>query len=240
MAKETSKEISLEQALQLERHYVLRRADELGYLGEIKAYSHSKETSSCHEKVRLLNETLPGGRWVSERVVKAVFCVIENNLYTFIFPELKPLNYNRKGGGARRKKRARKYGRFNNETITSLLSSAKYEHTDYSFHKSPLCIPRDMEQGTCTPFITQEEIADLKERCYPTPRILIHNYPKIAFKLVDISVGGKGEEAHKTSLHIPYRAIFGILNAEFGGKNVIQLDFWEKYKNIKNVLPFNL
>jgi len=230
MAKETSANISLEQALQPERHYVIRHADELGCLDRIEAYLHSRATSSCHEKVRLLNETLPDGEWVSERVVKVVFCVIENNLYTFIFPELKPLNYSKKGGGARRKRRTRKYGRFNEETITSLLSSVKYEHKDYSFHKSPVCIPKDMEQGTCTPFITKEEIADLKERCYPTPRILIHDYPKIASKLVDLSVGKKGWEAHKISLHLPYQAIYDILKAEFGEGSVLMVDFWEKYK----------
>lgn len=72
--------------------------------------------------------------------------------------------------------------------------------------------PVGMEHGTCSPFpyegSMEMEISDL----------VIVDHPSIDDTLVDISVGGTGEEAHKTSMHLPYGGIHTILRERFGDR----------------------
>jgi hypothetical protein len=71
-------------------------------------------------------------------------------------------------------------------------------------------VPAGMEAGTCTPFPRESSMGkDIQ-------KIVVIDYPKIDHQLVDISVGGLGDDAHKVSVHIPYGGIYRILRHRFG------------------------
>jgi prolyl-tRNA editing enzyme YbaK/EbsC (Cys-tRNA(Pro) deacylase) len=81
----------------------------------------------------------------------------------------------------------------------------------------PSLPPSGMEYGTCSPFPLESSMED------EITRIIIIDHPSIDDKLVDISVGGSGEEAFKTSMHIPYKAVYDILYSKFGDK-IVKID----------------
>ncbi|MEJ2267769.1 MAG: hypothetical protein P8X70_01695, partial [Nanoarchaeota archaeon] len=66
----------------------------------------------------------------------------------------------------------------------------------------------------CDPFIST-----------PLEKIFIHNIPRLDREIVDISIGGEDDEAHKISLHLPYEGIYKILNYKFGDK-IQKVDFF--------------
>ncbi len=95
------------------------------------------------------------------------------------------------------------------------------------------CIPSSMESGTCTPFVSFAEMhlnplerGRINENYGGIRAVFIHDEPSLDEKLVDISVGGRGAEAHKTSLHLPYKAIYEILVAAYGEKKIFKMAFW--------------
>ncbi|HLC98114.1 MAG TPA: hypothetical protein VJC21_05020 [Candidatus Nanoarchaeia archaeon] len=95
------------------------------------------------------------------------------------------------------------------------------------------CIPSSMESGTCTPFVSFAEIysnplerGKINDNYGGIRAVFIHDEPSLDDKLVDISVGGRGAEAHKTSLHLPYKAIYEILVETYGKKKVFRMAFW--------------
>ncbi|MDP3640238.1 MAG: hypothetical protein Q8R53_03485 [Nanoarchaeota archaeon] len=95
------------------------------------------------------------------------------------------------------------------------------------------CIPSGMESGTCTPFVSFAEMysnplerGKINDRYGGIQAVFIHDMPSLDDLLVDISVGGKEEDAHKTSLHLPYKAIYEILAAEYGEKKIFKMAFW--------------
>lgn len=48
--------------------------------------------------------------------------------------------------------------------------------------------------------------------------LFIYDFPTLDKAIVDISLGGQGELAHKVSLHLPYVGIYDILKSQFGAK----------------------
>ncbi len=73
-------------------------------------------------------------------------------------------------------------------------------------------MPEGMTRGTCTPFpykSSMEKEIDL---------LIIKNVPELDKQDVDISVGGFEEEAFRTSIHLPYSAIYEILHHKFKDK----------------------
>lgn len=131
--------------------------------------------------------------WDSRRVVKAVFLHKDREMYGFVFPELgaeKPLSVSAK------------------DVLPSLLGISGKQAKKY---RNSVC-PEGMEFGTCTPFVPEDAFNQGLSRLY------IHNFSDIEDQVVDISIGGSGEGAHKTSLHLPYEGIYDILERRFGDR----------------------
>lgn len=178
----------LQEILHPEQGYVLEAQASLGI--DIRVALHESETDTCFEKAEILG-------WPAERVVKAVFLSRGSELYGFIFPEIgteeSPAYINAR------------------EIIKALLGygngKAKEFHNDYC--------PEGMEKGTCTPFVLERTFENPDKRL---ARLFIHRKPELDDKVVDISIGGAGEEAHRLSLHMQYRAIYDILEYRFGDK----------------------
>lgn len=81
-------------------------------------------------------------------------------------------------------------------------------------------IPASMESGTCTPFLCWKEMysnrlerGKINDVYGGVQALFIHDEPSLNDKLVDISVGGRGEEAHKVSLHLVYMTV--VINEEY-------------------------
>ena len=70
-------------------------------------------------------------------------------------------------------------------------------------------VPLGMEHGTCTPFAREDADIDY---------FVIHKDPSLDEQLVDVSVGGVGERWHRTSLHLPYKAIHTILSKAYASR----------------------
>lgn len=135
--------------------------------------------------------------WHSSRIIKIVFFTYQSKVYGFVFPEL--------GKKLEQKDIAR--------ALEISASQAKKQVRNHY-------IPSGMEQGTCTPFITEQNIAQGLER------IFIHEMPELDQETVDISIGGTGEEAHKKSLQLQYKAIHEILKAKYGAERIIKTDLF--------------
>ena len=174
-----------------EQQYVQRQAQALGL--EIKKVHHPIATTTCYEKAKLLQETHPDQEWTPERVVKALYGMICWDNYGFVLPELGR--------------------RLDLEMIRSTFQEAGLEPPssarECDFHPSK--VPPSMERGTCSPFPTEEEMRFIG-------RIFFYDFPDLENRIVDISMGGKGEEAHKVSWHLPYKGIHDILKEQFNGK----------------------
>jgi hypothetical protein len=138
--------------------------------------------------------------WDFERIVKAVFFHKKDISYGLIFPELGERDFP---------------SHITKEIISEVFNITKTQAKKF---KNSYC-PNGMEYGTCTPFILEDSFEKGLER------IFIYDYPELNNKLVDISIGGEGEEAHKISLHLKYEDIYKILKYQFG-------DRIEKFNNI--------
>jgi len=153
---------------------------------EIKAVKHEIATNTCFEKADLLG-------WEPERIVKAIFFHRDDDVYGFVFPELGkecPLKIDIK------------------EVLPRVINISRKQAKSF---KNSYC-PEGMEYGTCTPFVFEDEF----NKANGLEKIFIHDIPEINQKLIDISIGGFGERAHKTSLHLNYEGIYQILNYKFG------------------------
>ncbi|MCK9595678.1 hypothetical protein M0R19_00645 [Candidatus Pacearchaeota archaeon] len=182
------KYLNLEEVLQPKQKYVQELSSKIRI--DIKAVEHEIATNTCFEKAELIN-------WPAERVVKAIFFYKEDLLYGFIFPELGT-------------KDSPKYID-SKEIFPRILGCTKKQSKKFS---NSYC-PEGMEHGTCTPFVLDDSFQNPGKRL---TNIFIHDFKELKNKLVDISIGGFGERAHKISLHLPYEGIYEILNYKFGDK----------------------
>ena len=145
---------------------------------------------SCIEKLDLLKENPDFSEWTLDRIVKALY--FSRNGLPFlgvITPEF-GINIKPK------------------EIFSKALKMSKGKAERYWIN--PNNVPNGMTWGTCTPFpLTSSvgtEISDL---------IFVEHLP-IKDKLVDISIGGTSKEMFRTSMHLPYIAIYEILKKKFG------------------------
>jgi hypothetical protein len=72
-------------------------------------------------------------------------------------------------------------------------------------------MPSGMEYGTCTPFALESSVGS------EIHDFIVVDMPSLNDIVVDISIGGMCDQAHKTSLHLPYGGIYGILKEKFEG-----------------------
>lgn len=184
------KYIDLKNFLHEKQKYVIDISDELGI--DVKAVRHNKFTNSCFEKADLLD-------WPANRIVKSVFLNNENYMYGFIFPELGKDHISPQ--------------HINYKNISKVLEISKGEAKRLS---NSHC-PEGMEFGTCSPFVFNNSFDEgSNERILS--KLFFHEIPDLEKEIVDISIGGIGEEAHKTSVHLPYESIYDILSYQFADK----------------------
>ena len=186
--------IELEDVLQSGQEYVKDIAFKLGL--EIRAVTHDIVTDTCFEKAELLG-------WSAERVVKAILLSKEgdNFFYGFVFPELGTLENP-------------KY-LIKKETLPRLLSVTKSEAKKFRNYYPP----GEIEFGTSTPFLSENFFgANNSTRSKIIKKLFVQDVPKLNKHVVDISIGGFGEEAHKVSLHLNYGSLYEILSYKFGEK----------------------
>jgi prolyl-tRNA editing enzyme YbaK/EbsC (Cys-tRNA(Pro) deacylase) len=128
--------------------------------------------------------------WKPERVVKAVYFHNNGNFIGIVRPEL--------GDLIRQKPILQECLGFSGNEAKSYHANSK--------------VPKGMEIGTCTPFPLESslrtEISD----------IIITKQSSIQDQVVDISIGGIGEAAHKISANLPYWGIYAILKEKFGDR----------------------
>ncbi|MDP3966284.1 MAG: hypothetical protein Q8Q04_02010 [archaeon] len=169
---------------------------------EAKLALHDEQTNTCFEKSRILG-------WDPQRVVKSIFLYdSKGKFYGFVSPELgesedKPL-------------------RFNNQTISKIFSDEVERKKMMNLSNS--VYPLGMEKGTCTPFVPEYYFQDGDGFTGRLERIFVYTSSNINKKLVDISFGGEGELAQKTSLHLTYEDIYLCLNQAFPGR-ITQFNF---------------
>jgi hypothetical protein len=163
--------------------------------------SHPKNTNTCYDKARLL------GDWDPLNVIKALYleCPNQNVLYAIVIPE------------------------------TGCFVDRKYISNLLDLQNGVLLakaknLPLNMSYGTCSPFISQE---DLIENGGKVAKILFDSETLIAKKndklLDDFSYGMD----HRFSLQMNYYHCYKLLKAKF--KNVLQaeelltLNFTERF-----------
>ncbi len=187
-------EINLRDILQKGQEYVAELGEELGI--PMKVVKHDIETSTCYEKLDILGEG-----WTVDRIVKSVFFSGAGKIYGLIFPEL----------GERENPEC-----FSQKDLGAILGWGKKQTLNI---RNSAC-PYGMEFGTCTPFVLDYSFDE--DEAYPLPleKIFIHDAPSIEDQIIDISIGGWGRDAHKTSIHLPYFGIYKILEKKFGDKIV--------------------
>jgi prolyl-tRNA editing enzyme YbaK/EbsC (Cys-tRNA(Pro) deacylase) len=157
---------------------------------ETKLAYHPYPTDTCAEKCALLRES--GLEWDLDRVVKAIYFRKKGHTVCVVTPELE--------------------SRLDMETILATVLGTSKE--DAAKYKTNGFTPTGMEKGTCTPFPLESSIGS------EIHDIIIYDHPRIDDKLVDISVGGKGMDAHMVSMHIPYSGIYRILKEAFGDRHI--------------------
>jgi hypothetical protein len=128
--------------------------------------------------------------WSASRVVKALYFSNDSTYIGVVIPELF--------------RRIDAVGLF-----ADILNISRKQAKRFQLGRFPL----GMEQGTCTPFPLHQSLVS------PRPeisRIVIHHEPHVMDSVVDISIGGKGERAHRLSCHLKYAAIYDVLSFTFG------------------------
>jgi uncharacterized phage-associated protein len=183
-----------ELTFQLGQEYVTRISSEKGIPTKLLYHSHS--TSTCKDKLKLLQDKFPKDDWDLGRIVKTLFAAVDDDWVGFVMPE--------------RGKKFKLSGELAEEVYKK--SDLKTVEKEYWLSKGPLYIPKGMEPGTCTPFVPKESMMKTVDH------IFICDVPKLEKKVVDISIGGMGQDAHRTSMHLPYGAIFDILKHQFPDK----------------------
>ena len=166
----------------LGQQYIKHLSKELSI--ETKLVSHQRATNTCYQKAELLG-------WQPNRIVKAIYAAVDEDICSFVFPELGK--------------------KLTEDDVKRFYAQAGAETEEYYLQISKWYIPQSMEMGTCTPFIPE---SDIKIIDY----IFIQDLPELDEQIVDVSIGGKGKQAHKTSMHLPYSGIYQILKAQYGDK----------------------
>jgi len=212
---------------------------------ESTVLTYEKVTRTCYEKADLLRAVDPRGDWRDNRIIKAIYALVDDQPYLFITPELKPRDGTKKRNISGRSNRYRrilhKYGKLtkpgviDDQLVRRAFQEAGLSAQDYSPLIRPKhtyqelqeeWIPKWMEHGTCTPFPKVEDFQTLKDYG-GLKRVFINDIPSLDEKMVDVSVGGGGEKAKRTSLQLPYETIYAILKENFPS-HVHKLPFWEK------------
>jgi hypothetical protein len=124
--------------------------------------------------------------WAQERVVKALYFRYGDHIVSIVVPD---------GGPIRPK-----------DILPEVLGVSRRVAKRYCL-ADPL--PSGMERGTCTPFVYVSSIGS------EVSNIIIADVPGLEQTLVDVSLGGTGEQAHLHSLHLPYGGISTILEEQF-------------------------
>ena len=105
-------------------------------------------------------------------------------------------------------------GRCNpNKNLKHLLGMSGSQAARFKNGQTPL----GMERGTCTPFPRSDASVD---------GFIVHRESYLQTRLVDVSIGGAGEQAHRTSLWLPYEIIEDVLYERFPG-NVFFADVFK-------------
>ncbi|MBS3113333.1 hypothetical protein J4418_04595 [Candidatus Woesearchaeota archaeon] len=213
-----------EEKIQAERRYILDVANTLNI--PLRILQHPYATKTCQEKYWLLLKTHPENSWTPKQMVKSVFADISWELYLFVFPEILEPNKKFKMGNQKTKQ-------LTQESINYLFDRFKIP-IRYSLEMSngSVCIPNQMEYGTCTPFLSRSEMdpcREINEIYLGIKDIFIHEDQSLDDELVDVSIGGKGNEAQKLSVQLPYAGIYKILEMQYPGK-VYKADFWNYEK----------
>lgn len=182
-------EINLRDILQKGQEYVAELSEKLGI--PTKAVRHDIATDTCYEKLDIL-----GDGWTIDRIIKAIFLGTNGGLYGLVFPEL---------GTRENPKRIKKVD------LGRALGLGKKQMN--GFHNSVL--PENMDYGTCSPFVLENAF---EENGYTIPlkKIFIYEPLKTDKRVIDISIGGYGDDAHKTSLQLPADGMCKILTEQFG------------------------
>ena len=128
--------------------------------------------------------------WDVGRTVKALYFQMDHHFLGVIVPELVT---------------------FERRSVLALFTGSKNQAKGYELHRR---FPRGMELGTCTPFPLEFSVGE------EIRGIAIIDSPALDPVVVDISVGGVGEPAHKMSLHLPYGGISAVLQAKFGDQYI--------------------
>jgi hypothetical protein len=171
------------------QRYVNKIAQDLGI--EFELLYHSQATNSCREKLGLLQELFPQSGWKLGRVVKTIFASIDDTVAGFVLP-----------GNVLS---------LDQSEVRKAYEQAGLQHAGYLISVENGVIPAGMESGTCTPFV--DELA-----MQGVDYLFIQIDHSLDGKQVDISLGGVGEEAHRTSMLIDSYGIYEILNKKFPGK----------------------
>ncbi len=79
-------------------------------------------------------------------------------------------------------------------------------------------LPTGMERGTCTPLVYGCDVST------PVKHILFHDEPALDDTVVDISLGGRGELAQRTSAQLRYGDLYSLLVEKFGQGVVRRVD----------------
>ena len=174
--------------LHIEQSYVFEIAGALGI--EVKILPpHRIPTTSCKEKLNLLQEDPSFKDWTLDRIVKALY--FSRNGLPFIGVITPEFNKNIEP----------------KDIFPVPLKMSRGRAENYRIDRSR--VPNGMKWGTCAPFPLESsmgtEISDL----------IVISYSSIDDKLVDISVGGTDEKSFRTSIHLPYGAIYQILKRKF-------------------------
>lgn len=180
--------IDLEFVLHPEQKYVAEAAKSLGI--DVRAVRHPNATDTCYEKAELIG-------WPAERIVKAMFFRRDRELYGFVFPEL----------GTRESPQ-----KIDPRVVIPKVTGEEIAGAVYRNGH----IPYGMEKGTCTPFLLEGTFSGIEEMFgIDFKKVFVHDIPRLNDALVDISIGGEGDLAHKVSLHLPYSGIYSILRDRF-------------------------
>ncbi|MBT5739899.1 hypothetical protein HOI26_02250 [Candidatus Woesearchaeota archaeon] len=201
-----------EPLLSPERQYVVRNAKELDI--PFTVLKHERATSSCYKKLDELKRTTKVP-WSAEQIVKAIYFVVDWTPYIAVMPELRPRNRGKP-----------KRGVIDERVITNLFPKLGISFTDPRPYVGRDCIPETMEPGTCTPYATIAEMAEVRDYYTPIGGILIHKDPRLENKLTNVSMGDTGPEAHKVSANQLYEDIPKILKAEHGPEKIHVIPFW--------------
>ncbi len=195
-------EINLRDVLDGRQFYVAEISEKLGI--NVKAVRHDIVTNTCFEKLDILDDS-----WSADRIVKAVFFGTNGNLYGLVFPEL----------GTRENQR-----RIKKTDLGRAVGLTKKQIN--GFYNSIL--PEKMEMGTCTPFVL-EDAFNREDDGYmiPLKKIIIYEPLRTDNRVIDISIGGYGDEAHKTSLQLPADGMCKIMRSKFG-ENISFADFFNQ------------